>query len=260
MPRSSGLAPAILVADKTATKSCNCATCNRARRFRIALGIRLPLNEERHAEEQPVAQASANSGTTLLFAPTGPANTASGTSPFPPPPGFCSGARSGGASRIERTERAHRRHLLDGSDASGCPQNRRVGSRRSGTESLGRCTVFQLDPQQAPETTATTSAPSSRATWSTPPAPRLASAPSNGGTGAYVVQLSSQKSESEAQASFRALQAKYPSALSDRSPIIRRADLGAKGVFDRVLRVGSLARRVKPALSATASRLPAASA
>jgi hypothetical protein len=52
-------------------------------------------------------------------------------------------------------------------------------------------------------------------------------------TGSYVVQLSSQKTEAEAQASFRALQAKFPSELGDRQLIIRRADLGAKGVVYR---------------------------
>jgi len=121
----------------------------------------------------------------------------------------------------------------DGSDASGRPQSA-APSRAAPAAKAARGAPLQLDPQQAPETTATTTAPSAQRPV-TPPAPRLASAPSNGGAGAYVVQLSSQKSESEAQASFRALQAKYPSALSDRSPIIRRADLGAKGVFYRAL-------------------------
>jgi hypothetical protein len=49
------------------------------------------------------------------------------------------------------------------------------------------------------------------------------------------VQVSSQRSQSEAEASFRAMQTKYPSAFSGHSPIIRRADLGAKGVFYRAL-------------------------
>jgi hypothetical protein len=52
-------------------------------------------------------------------------------------------------------------------------------------------------------------------------------------SGGYVVQLSSQKTESEAQASFRALQAKFPNELGDRQAVIRRADLGAKGVVYR---------------------------
>jgi hypothetical protein len=50
-----------------------------------------------------------------------------------------------------------------------------------------------------------------------------------------VVQLSSQKSEAEAKSSFRSLQAKFPNELGDLQPIIRRADLGSKGVFYRTL-------------------------
>jgi cell division septation protein DedD len=53
--------------------------------------------------------------------------------------------------------------------------------------------------------------------------------------GGYAVQVSSQRSEEEAQSSFRDLQAKYPDLLGGRTPIIRRADLGAKGIFFRAM-------------------------
>jgi cell division protein FtsN len=53
--------------------------------------------------------------------------------------------------------------------------------------------------------------------------------------GGYAVQVSSQRSEEEAQSSFRDLQAKYPNVLGGRAPIIRRADLGAKGIFFRIM-------------------------
>jgi len=61
----------------------------------------------------------------------------------------------------------------------------------------------------------------------------MAALPSAAEVGNYVVQLSSQQSEAEAQASFRALQAKYPNVLGSRQPLIRRADLGSKGVYYR---------------------------
>jgi cell division septation protein DedD len=61
-----------------------------------------------------------------------------------------------------------------------------------------------------------------------------ASAASSSG-GGYAVQITSQRSESEAQAAFRALRAKYPSQLNGREPIIRRADLGEKGTYYRAL-------------------------
>jgi hypothetical protein len=50
-----------------------------------------------------------------------------------------------------------------------------------------------------------------------------------------LVQLSSQKTEAEAAASFRSLQAKFPNELEGRRPVIRRADLGSKGVFYRTM-------------------------
>jgi hypothetical protein len=58
-------------------------------------------------------------------------------------------------------------------------------------------------------------------------------APSSGGS--YVVQVSSQRSEADAQASYRALQGKFPSVLGSRAPLIKRADLGDKGVYYRAM-------------------------
>lgn len=71
-------------------------------------------------------------------------------------------------------------------------------------------------------------------TASAQPTPyRTAALPSGADSGNYVVQISSQRSEAEAQASFRALQQKYPNVLGTRQPVIRRADLGSKGVYYR---------------------------
>jgi len=53
--------------------------------------------------------------------------------------------------------------------------------------------------------------------------------------GGYAVQVSSQRSEGEAQAAFRSLQAKYPRELGSRHAEFRRADLGAKGIYYRAL-------------------------
>ena len=64
------------------------------------------------------------------------------------------------------------------------------------------------------------------------------------GSGAgYAVQVTSERSESNAQAALLALQAKYPNQLSGRQPIIRRADLGAKGTYYRFLSVPLRRRR-----------------
>ncbi|MCP4619634.1 MAG: SPOR domain-containing protein [Bradyrhizobium sp.] len=53
--------------------------------------------------------------------------------------------------------------------------------------------------------------------------------------GGYVVQVSSQKTEADAQASYKALQGKFPAVLGSRAPLIKRADLGEKGVFYRAM-------------------------
>ena len=53
--------------------------------------------------------------------------------------------------------------------------------------------------------------------------------------GGYLVQVSSQKNEADVQASYRALQNKFPAALGSRPPVIKRADLGAKGVYYRTM-------------------------
>ncbi len=60
--------------------------------------------------------------------------------------------------------------------------------------------------------------------------PVTAMAASSGG---YAVQVSSQRSEAEAKAAYRMLRAKYPNQFGHREPIIRRADLGAKGIYYR---------------------------
>ncbi len=58
---------------------------------------------------------------------------------------------------------------------------------------------------------------------------------STGGSGGYMVQISSQRSEADAQASYRAMQSKFPNVLGSRSASIRRADLGEKGIYYRAL-------------------------
>ena len=53
--------------------------------------------------------------------------------------------------------------------------------------------------------------------------------------GGYAVQITSQRTAAEAQASFRELRARFPNQLGGREPMIRRADLGAKGTFYRAM-------------------------
>jgi hypothetical protein len=68
-----------------------------------------------------------------------------------------------------------------------------------------------------------------------PAATKIASTAPAASGGGYAVQVSSQRNEKEVQPSFRALQAKYPKLLGGREPMVRRADLGAKGIYYRTM-------------------------
>jgi hypothetical protein len=65
--------------------------------------------------------------------------------------------------------------------------------------------------------------------------PRAAPEAVASASSAYGVQVTSQRSEAEAQSAYRSLQAKFPSQLGGHPPVIRRADLGDKGTFYRAL-------------------------
>jgi hypothetical protein len=51
--------------------------------------------------------------------------------------------------------------------------------------------------------------------------------------GGYVVQVSAERSDARAQSSLKTLQSRYPHVLGDRPPLIRRVELGKKGIFYR---------------------------
>ena len=66
-----------------------------------------------------------------------------------------------------------------------------------------------------------------------PPSEHAEAAPS--ATGGYAVQVSSQHSEAEAHSAFKSLQSKFPNQLGGHAVIVRRADLGSKGVYYRAM-------------------------
>jgi hypothetical protein len=70
-----------------------------------------------------------------------------------------------------------------------------------------------------------------------PQSTRVASAPAAPAAsgGSYLVQVSSQKSEADAQSAYRGIQAKYGTVLSGQPHQVRRADLGTKGVYYRAM-------------------------
>jgi hypothetical protein len=83
-------------------------------------------------------------------------------------------------------------------------------------------------PARAPQ------APAAPTRTASLPPPAATSSASAGAPGSYV-QVSSQRSEAEAQAAFRALQAKFPSQLGSRQPLVHKVDLGAKGTYYRAM-------------------------
>jgi hypothetical protein len=95
---------------------------------------------------------------------------------------------------------------------------------------------LSLEPQGQAGDTAASYQPAAREHVASVPASasRLASVPA-AASGGYVVQISSQRSEADAQASFRSLQSKFPKELGDREAIVRRADLGPKGIYFRAM-------------------------
>jgi hypothetical protein len=94
---------------------------------------------------------------------------------------------------------------------------------RHAAEPAPRNAPLSLSPGAEPARTTHTASVAARAARTT------------ASTGGYVVQVSSQRSEAEAQAAYRSLQAKYPNLLGGRQAMIRKVDLGSKGTYYRAL-------------------------
>jgi hypothetical protein len=151
----------------------------------------------------------------VLPAPVAPAPVATQQTPVG------SGASGSGEPKKVRTVTIR----PDGTDVSSRP----VGAPPAAPRAPGG--PLSLDPQ----TKEPAGAPTARTRTATAPAATHSGSQSAGGSGGFLVQLSSQKTEAEATSSFRSLQAKFPNELGGKNPIIRRADLGAKGVFYRTM-------------------------
>jgi hypothetical protein len=90
---------------------------------------------------------------------------------------------------------------------------------------------LSLSPEGSPARTQERAQPSQTAAVPPQAAPATSSSPGSGN----FVQVSSQRSEGEAQAAYRSLQAKYPNQLNGRELSIQKADLGAKGTYYRAM-------------------------
>jgi SPOR domain len=111
--------------------------------------------------------------------------------------------------------------------ASPPPTPRSKGRKPPASANASADAPMSLSPQASTPPAAETQMASANST----PSADAGAAPANG----YLVQVSSQRSEADAQASWRALQTKFPDALGQRSPVIKRADVPEKGTFYRAM-------------------------
>jgi hypothetical protein len=163
------------------------------------------------------------------------------TNPNPPPAAAAPPAPAANAAPAAKTPDAAPKRVRtvtirpDGNDTSGKPVSGNSSAQSAPTPPAPPRATTHAAPAPANNGNAPLSLSPQAVGSDNAPRARTASREPVGsvGSGSYVVQLSSQKSEGDAQSSFRALQAKFPNELGDRQLIIRRADLGNKGVVYR---------------------------
>jgi hypothetical protein len=185
-------------------------------------------------EEQPVdlrdAQRNANGGLVVPLA------GGAGVAPYPSASAAGAAAPAGaptGEPRRVRTVTIHADPAAPAgvgvAPAAPSPAAPRAAAPRPAAPSQAAAPLA-LAPQSQPSVAAVEP--------TRPPAPPRAAAPREGA--GWVVQLSAQKTEGEAQSAFRAMQTKY-SMLGSYQPLIRKKDQGDRGVF-YAAQVGPLAR------------------
>ncbi len=99
-------------------------------------------------------------------------------------------------------------------------------------------------PVAAPAPTPVTTVPTTSSAPAGAPATAAVTPPpaAPAGAGAYVVQVSSQKSETDALGSWKVLQSRFPQLLGSYKATVKKADLGDRGVYYRA-QVGPFATR-----------------
>jgi cell division septation protein DedD len=188
-------------------------------------------------EEQPAINANpgTRSVTTTAVGPTGNSISAfaapSQSAPALTPPPSTVNHGNGEPKRV--------RTLTVRSDGSIVNSPRAAAPVTSRNAPLALNPNVQADPQDNPDDqpSAQPGRPMQQA-YAPPPARTTNYAPA----GSYVVQVSSQKSEQDAQTAWRQLQAKYTNVLSNAQVSFKRVDLGDRGTFYRAM-VGPFANR-----------------
>jgi hypothetical protein len=226
--------PPLIRADNTPTKVVPTPTADASAKSindRLGSGERMVSREE-----QPIDLRDARNANGALVAPVG----TGGVAPYPTTPTTTSAAP---ASAPTPTEPKRVRTVTIHADAGAQPNpapnaaaapampvqvTPPAAAASTGTRppAAARPAAPPAAAGNAPLALSPQSPPTVAAVDTTHPAPAKTT-PASGG---WIVQLSAQKSEAEAQTSFRAAQAKYP-ALAGQEPLIRKKDYGEKGVF-----------------------------
>ncbi|TMJ01134.1 MAG: SPOR domain-containing protein [Alphaproteobacteria bacterium] len=212
--------PPIIKADPTPAKTVPAAPAAAAsadgKPFQDRIGAQASAERVVPREEQPVSLPIAPAAPRV----TAPQPSAQAAAPLvsPPPP------TSVNEPKRVKTIPIRQDNIADTGTISGPPPSASAKAPATKQSSSGPMAI-------APQSEPTAPAARSKVATRTP-------APARGGS--YMVQLSAQKTEAEAQSSYRALQSKYPSVLAGREPVISRAELGQAGTWYRV-QVGSFA-------------------
>jgi hypothetical protein len=196
---------------------------------------RLAAGQERLVprEEQPVnvQDASKAGGPRVVFPPLNQNNNPPTTASVSPAnkPMVANNPVNGDEPRRIRTLAVRG----DQMDAAAVPAARPAAARPTTQQAPAPAVnaanaPMSLSPQSVPA-----AAPTTRSAALNTAPQDIASASS--AAGGYVVQISSQRSDADARASFKALQGKYPSVLGSRSAVIKKADLGDKGTYYRAM-------------------------
>jgi hypothetical protein len=181
-------------------------------------------------EEQPVdVKEATSSGPRVVFPPlnqnANPPAAASVAPNIKPPATVANGTVAGDGPRRVRTLTVHGDQSDLAAAAVARPDAQAASARHASpaTAAPAGNAPLALSPQAGePRTRVASTNPGQQA-------------PAAAGTGGYLVQVSSQRNEADAQASFRRLQGKFPSILGSRSPLVKRADLGTRGVYYRAM-------------------------
>jgi cell division protein FtsN len=194
-------------------------------------------------EEAPV-DVNAKAGPRVVFPPLNQnGNPPSAASVAP-----ASGMTNGGTGTLPNSEPRKIRTLTvhgDQPDGAAQPTSSAPGAPKPGqtartaapptqrtalTSANASAAPLALVPPDSPPADPRTRVANTGPVQPAPSAPATSSA-----TGSYLVQVSSQRNEADAQASYRALQGKFPAVLGSHAPVIKRADLGDKGVYYRAM-------------------------